>query len=309
MRIVVTGAGGFVGSRLVNELVDHDVVALDNRPEAIPDLPNVTPIVGDLRDSEVLAAALANGCDGVVHLATVPGGAAEQDPELAWDVNVDATMTLAEAAVRTGRRPRFVFASSIAVFGDSLPARVDDAAPLLPKLKYGAHKAMMEQWLATLRRRGEIDAISLRLSGIVARPKGPSGMKSAFMSNVFHSLSAGEKFVMPVSAEATVWLMSVKCTVDNLLHALNVDLKNSPGNYAVTLPALRVRTSSLVEEIALQTNASTALVSYSPDSVLETAFGALPPLSTPAAEKLGFSSDGELSVLVSRTLADMKLNR
>ena len=305
MRIVVTGAGGFVGRRLVRELADHDVVALDNVPGEIPALPNVTPVVGDLCDSGVQAAMFAAGCDAVVHLATVPGGSAEENPELAWRVNVDATMKLADAASRAGKQPRFVFASSIAVFGGNLPASVDDTTPLSPQLLYGAHKAMLEQWLATLSRRGEIDAISLRLSGVVARPRGPSGMKSAFMSDVFHSLNAGEGFVMPVSADATVWLTSVECAVGNLVRALTVDLTNAPGDCAVTLPALRVHADKLVEEIALQTGTSADLVSYAADSALETAFGALPALITPAAESLGFSNDGDLPTLVARTLEEI----
>lgn len=305
MRIVVTGAGGFVGCRLVRELTNHDVVALDNSPVGIPELPNVTPVVGDLYDSEVLAAMFADGCDAVVHLATVPGGSAEESPELAWRVNVEATMKLADAASRAGKQPRFVFASSIAVFGGNLPASVDDTTPLSPQLLYGAHKAMMEQWLATLSRRGKIDAISLRLSGVVARPRGPSGMKSAFMSDVFHSLNAGEGFVMPVSADATVWLTSVECAVGNLVRALTVDFTNAPGDCAVTLPALRVHADKLVEEIALQTGTSAELVSYAADSALETAFGALPALMTPAAESLGFSNDGDLPTLVARTLEEI----
>jgi nucleoside-diphosphate-sugar epimerase len=305
MRIVVTGAGGFVGRRLVRKLADHDVVALDNMPGQIPDLPNVTTVIGDLCDADVLATALASGCDAVVHLATVPGGSAEENPELAWRVNVDATMKLAAAASRAGKQPRFVFASSIAVFGGNLPASVDDTTPLSPQLLYGAHKAMMEQWLATLSRRGEIDAISLRLSGVVARPRGPSGMKSAFMSDVFHSLNAGEEFVMPVSADATVWLTSLECVAGNLLRALTFDLTNAPGDCAATLPALRIRMGDLVEEIAQQTGASVESVSYASDSALETAFGALPPLSTPAADGLGFLNDGELSTLVTRALGEI----
>ena len=82
----------------------------------------------------------------------------------------------AASSVRFGEQHR-------AAFGEPFPASVDDSTPLRPKSFYGAHKALMEQWLATLSRRGELDAISLRLSGVVARPRGPSGMKSAFLSD------------------------------------------------------------------------------------------------------------------------------
>lgn len=303
MRIIITGAGGFVGRKLAELLADHDVVGLDHVPDGIPDLPHVTARSGDLCDAAILEAAFSNGCDAVVHLATVPGGAAEQNPDLARRVNVDATMALADAAIQAGDRPRFVFASSIAVFGDPMPANVDDDTPLAPRMLYGAHKAMMEQWLATLTRRGEIDALSLRLSGVVARPRGPSGMKSAFMSNVFHALAGGERFVMPVSAAATSWMTSLESAAGNFAHALHADLSDAPAERAVTLPALRLRMEDLVAEIARQSGQEIDAVSYAPDAELEAGFGAYPPLLTPAAEALGFSSDGDLPTLVKRALA------
>lgn len=305
MRIVVTGAGGFVGRRLVAMLDDHDVVAVDNNASAIPDLVNVNQVVGDLCDAEVIEEAFSGGCDAVMHLATVPGGAAEENPELARQVNVDATMALSSKAAATGNRPRFVFASSIAVLGNPLPPRVDDSTPLAPTLLYGAHKAMMEQWLATLTRRGELDAISLRLSGVVARPRGPSGMKSAFLSDMFHALRAGEAFVVPVSSAATCWLTSVDCAADNFEHALRVVLADAPGSRTVTLPTLRVRIADLVAEIAAQTGTPANLVEYEPDAQLEAAFGALPSLSTPAADALGFVNDGDVQSLVDKALARM----
>ena len=292
MRIVVTGAGGFVGQALIRALGGaHDIVALDTALRGGG---------GDITDPAVLAVTFADGCDAVVHLATVPGGAAEGDPALAKRVNVDATMALVEAAAAAGDSPRFVFASSIAVFGEPLPSAIDDATPLAPRLVYGAQKAMMEQWLATQTRRGAIDGVSLRLPGIVARPQAASGMKSAFMSDVFHALRADAQFTAPVSPGATMWLMSVGRVAANLVHAL----ANGP-HAPMTLPALRVRFADLVAEIARQTGRSTDLVSYHPDPALEAAFGHQPPLATPAADAAGFAHDGSLPALVASALASL----
>ena len=307
MRVVVTGAGGFVGRRLVERLGAHEVVALDVKADGIPELPHVQAVAGDLCDPEVLNLAMQDGCDAVVHLATIPGGAAEADPELAKRVNVDGTMALLNVAAGTGQCPRFVFASSIAVFGAPLSELVDDSTPALPTLLYGAHKAMMEQWIAVLSRRGAIDGISLRLSGVVARPRGPSGMKSAFMSEVFHALASREPTVLPVSATATSWLTSVDCAVRNFVHALHADLHSVPRSRAATLPALRVRIGDLVSEIAGQVGAAVTSVDYDADNELEASFGAYPPLTTSCAEALGFASDGNLSALVSSALRDVSL--
>ncbi|RBP47174.1 NAD-dependent epimerase/dehydratase family protein [Arenicella xantha] len=309
MRIIVTGAGGFVGRALVSRLADlnseHRIVAIDNAAEGIPSLPNVIAIAGDLRDVGILKEAFVDGCDAVVHLATMPGGAAEQNPDTAWQVNVEATMMLAEIAASGGASPRFVFASSIAALGKNLPSIVDDNTALAPSMLYGAHKAMMEQWLATLTRRGVLDAISLRLSGVVARPKGPSGMKSAFMSDVFHALINGERFVMPVSQHATCWLSSLDSAVSNFVHALPLELECAPPVRAVTLPALHVTIGNLVAEIATQTGQPKELISYAPEAELDASFGRYPPLHADAARALQFGDDLSLTTLVRRTLSSI----
>jgi D-erythronate 2-dehydrogenase len=295
MRIIITGAGGFVGRVLLTALNDgHDVVALDTR------LGSLAGIEGDLCDPDVLDRAFAGGCDAVIHLATVPGGAAEQDPETAKRVNVDGTMALIEASARAGSTPRFIFASSIAVFGDPLPAHVDDDTALAPKMLYGAHKAMMEEWIATQTRRGAISGLSLRFPGILARPRGPSGMKSAFMSNVFHDLKAGEAISLPVSPGATMWLMSVSQLVSNLLHALNGDATGS-----ITLPALRVTMAELVANVANATGADPGLASYAPDPEIQAGFGNQPPLTTARADTLGFRHDGTVTQLVESALTTL----
>lgn len=303
MIVVVTGAAGFVGRELVARLLDggHRVVAMDSVAGGIPAGAQI--VSGDLADAAVRRAALADGCDALVHLATVPGGAAEADPAASRRINVDAMYDLLLETGATGQRPRVVYASSIAVYGDPLPPQVDDDTLLSPKMIYGGHKAMMEHAVAMFSNRGLIDGVTVRLPGIVARPKGPSGMKSAFMSDLFHALKAGERFVCPVSPGATMWLQSVRRCADNFLHALGLDSALLPPTRAVTLPALRVRMGDLAGEIARQCGVSASLVDYAPDAALEAGFGAQPPLATPVAEAAGFGHDGDLAALVRNALS------
>ncbi len=306
MTIIVTGAGGFVGRELVAALLaaGSDVVGVDSHSDGLLDHPALRAVVGDIGDATVRQAAFAGGCTALVHLATVPGGAAEGDPAASRRINIDAMYDWLEAAGAAGHCPRVVYASSIAVFGDPLPPQgVDDATPLAPKMVYGGHKAMMEIAIAMMSHRGEIDGVTVRLPGILARPAGPSGMKSAFMSDLFHALRAGEAFVCPVSEGATIWAQSVSKCAANLLHALALDSAVLPVTRVVTLPAQRIRMDALAAEIARQCGVSTDLVSYQPNAALEAAFGAQPPLSTPAAERAGFAHDGNLATLVANALA------
>lgn len=293
MKILVTGAGGFIGRAVVRHLSPlHEVVAVDRSLAGLPG------IEGDLRDASVQQRILDSHCAAILHLATIPGGAAEQDPALAWDVNVDATHALIEAATRSVRAPHFVFASSIAVFGDPLPPQIDDDTPAAPQMLYGAHKSMMETWIDNQTRRGALRGLSLRLPGIVARPRGPSGMKSAFLSELFHALKAHEPITLPVSPLATTLLMSVQRVAANFAHTLSC---GAIGH--LNLPALHVTMSDLVAAVAAVTGTSTARVSWEPDAALEAQFGALPPLSARRAEAFGFAHDGDLEGLVRSALA------
>jgi D-erythronate 2-dehydrogenase len=292
MRMIVTGAGGFVGRALVALLApDHDVVATDlHLPEG------AVGTAGDLSDPATLEALFAEPCDAVVHLATFPGGASEDDPAHGWQVNVAATCALAEAAAQ--HRPRFVYASSIAVLGDVGHLRhVDDETPLAPTMLYGAHKAIVETWLATMVRRGQLSALSLRLPGLVARPSDGAGLKSAYLSALFHAVAAGRPIDLPVSSTAASWLMSAKQAAWNLRHALTVPDHALPPSRVLTLPALHISMDKLVAAIG-DAHGIELRVRYTPEPDIEGLFGSYPPLQAQLADALGFASDATLESLI-----------
>lgn len=305
MKIIVTGAGGVVGRSVVAHLLARGdaVVGLDIRAGGIPLGAEV--FAGDLGDAAVRAQALAGGCDALIHLATVPGGAAEADPAASRRINVDAMYDLLLEAGAVSPGLRVIFASSIAVYGDPLPDHVDDNTPLSPRMIYGGHKAMMEHAVAMFSNRGLIDGVTLRLPGILARPLDPSGMKSAFMSNLFHALKAGEDFTCPVSAGGTIWAQSLACCVRNFMYALDMNSALMSPDRSVTLPAQRIAMGALAAEIAAQCGTSSSHVTYAPDAALEAAFAAQPPLVTLAAERAGFAHDGNPATLVSSALSTL----
>jgi nucleoside-diphosphate-sugar epimerase len=235
VRIGVTGAGGFVGSALIERLAARHVpgaataatvVAVDARlPETMP--AGVVRAEGDLADLPFLDSLFETPFDAFIHLAAVPGGAAEADYPLGWRVNVDATVAILDRLAGQPAPARLVFASSIAVFGAPLPVdRVDDETLPLPSMSYGAQKLMMEALIADHARRGKIDGLALRLPGIIARPRVKGGHLSAYMSDILHAVRAGEEFVCPVSEDATSWFMSRGRCVDNLIHALTLGLQS-----------------------------------------------------------------------------------
>jgi len=323
MRVLVTGAGGFVGTALVDRLRAcaevSMVVATDlGLPPPGPtgadggkDAPQapVLQIAGDLSDPGVQARLFATPVDRVFHLASIPGGMAEQQPEVAERVNLGATRALLDACARQaqagGPVVRFVFASSIAVLGP-LHAPVDDRTPLQPVLRYGHHKRTGEQWVAQAHRTGAVQGCSLRLPGVLARPPARTGQLSAFMSDLIRAVATGQRFTCPTSPQAQIWAASRPCTVDNLLHAAqapDADLAGPEGGRAFTLPVLHLSMEALAHAcgVAFGT-AGAALVDWQADASLEALFGRQPALRADAAWAAGFRHDGDALALVRRSL-------
>jgi nucleoside-diphosphate-sugar epimerase len=302
MHVLITGAAGFLGRALAQRLVpgrrlgERTVTQLTLMDLALggPAPEGVRHCEGDMGDADWLRGALEQGppVDALFHLASIPGGTAEQDYPLARRVNLEATQTLLEHGqqqVAAGHpAPVFVFASSIAVFG-LMPDRVDDDTPTRPQMTYGTQKRVGELWVDDFSRRGWVDGRAVRIPGVLARPPARTGQLSAFLSDLIRELAAGRAFTCPTAPGATTWASSLPCVVGQLLHAASFDVAASAGHRVLMLPTLRFAMADLVR--------------WAPDERIEALFGRFPRLVTPRAEAAGFRADADLEALVRQALA------
>lgn len=317
MKIVVTGANGFIGKHLVERLCKLDGLG-ENHPKMTSltlvsrkfqdplDDRRIRFVKGDITEPGTLKQAVEGGVDCLFHIASITSGAAERDFEAGWKINVQGTQLLFELLRAQPRPPVVIVSSSIGIYGRPLPKRIDDDTQPLPSLSYGAQKLICEILVADYSRRGFFDGRALRLPGVVARPRNDGGAFSLFLSDIFHAFAADDpEFVCPVSAGATPWIISVECCVDSLLHAARIPAGVLSARRAWTIPTLRVRMEDLARTLTEATGSSTRMI-YRPAEPYESGIGQLPELATPLAESLGFKHDGTLRVLVDRVLQEIR---
>ena len=227
MRILVTGAAGFIGSHVVGRLVadGHDVVALDRRrPDADAHDPGATWVVADVRESD--AWAHARGADAVCHQAAMVGlGVDMGDIRRYVDDNDAGTAAGLWALHAAGWRGRLVLASSMVVYGEgrylcpthgdvAAPPRtaaaldacrweppcpacgadltwalVDEDRPTDPRNVYAATKLHQEHLLAAWAREGGMHAVALRYHNVYG-PRLPLGTPYAGVAALFATRAA-----------------------------------------------------------------------------------------------------------------------
>ena len=177
MRILVTGAAGFIGSTTATLLVSqgHDVTGLDNlvsgRAQNAPE--GATFVEGDCGDVELITSL--GRFDACVHFAArIEPGESMKFPEVFFSNNVASSFRLLEALVESGVE-RFVFSSSCAVYGDQVEMPIDEERATQPHSPYGQSKRMVEEGLEWLVKQGRLKAASLRYfnaaGGTLAHPE------------------------------------------------------------------------------------------------------------------------------------------
>jgi D-erythronate 2-dehydrogenase len=260
LHILVFGAAGMVGRKLVDRLVTdgrlgkdaitkmtlHDVVAA-KKPEKVGFPVEVS--AGDFAVPGVAEKLLANRPDVIFHLAAIVSGEAELDFDKGYRINLDGTRMLFDAIRLAGNsyKPRVVFTSSIAVFGAPFPEAIGDEFFTTPLLSYGTQKAIGELMLADYSRRRFMEGVGIRLPTICIRPGLPNKAASGFFSGILREPLSGKEAILPVSEDVRHWHASPRSAVGFLIHAATMDTAAIGPRRNLTMPGL---SATVGEQIA-----------------------------------------------------------
>jgi len=188
-RILVTGGAGFIGSHLVEALLEsgYSVRVLDDLSSGkLSNLPidrcHLTLVVGDVADAPTVERAMKD-CNAVVHLAAVASVQASiDDPVATHQSNFVGTLNICEAMRKAGVR-RVVYASSAAIYGNNGEGMaITEDTPKNPLTPYAADKLASEHFLDFYRRQHGIEPVILRFFNIYGPRQDPSSPYSGVIS-------------------------------------------------------------------------------------------------------------------------------
>jgi D-erythronate 2-dehydrogenase len=312
MTVLVTGAAGFLGCRVIKALLSGSadappvsrVIAADTVACPIAD-PRIDVKIGTIVDPDFIRAIVEPEVGLIFHLAAVLSGQSEGEFDTGIRVNLDGTRNLLEACRALRRAPRFVFSSTVAVFGTDVPDVVPEETVLRPQSSYGTAKAIAELLVDEYSRRGFIDGISCRLATVTVRPGAPNSALSSFVSGIIREPLAGIDAVCPVPLDTRLWISSPDVVTANLIHAARVPAAALDGRLAVHLPGLCVTPAQMLASLERIAGASArARVRCEIDPHVARVVATWPgALDDRRARQLGFSADRDYDAVVCQYVA------
>jgi threonine 3-dehydrogenase len=285
---LITGANGEIGRSLIRRLAEegrYDVVTLDLVPLADAYRPLVlAAYAGNIMDKYLLDEIVAHhDADVVFHLAALLSSRGERDPELAHQVNVEGTLHVLRMAqnqaIRLGRPVRFLFPSTIAVYG--LPSleqkrqvgKIREEQWNQPITMYGCNKLYCEhlgRYFARHFRKhaggpdARVDFRALRFPGLISADTMPTGGTSDYGPEMLYAAAQNKPYACFVGPEARIPFMAMPDAITALLALIEAD----PAKLPATVYNIGAFSIS-AEEIAARARRAFpgAQITYAPDPV------------------------------------------
>ena len=239
-RILVIGGGGFIGSHVVDQLLQEDIREVivydnfargkrENLEEALKDpRASIFPAGGDIRETDVLNRAM-EGADFVVHLAALWLLQCVEYPRAAFDVNIAGMFNVLEACVRNNIK-RLVWSSSASVYGNALTIPMTEEHAFNNRTFYGATKIAGEQMARAFNDRYGLNYVGLRYMNVYGPRQDYRGAYVAVIMKMLDRIDRNEPPVIYGDGSQTYDFISVEDTARANLCALRADTTDTYYN-------------------------------------------------------------------------------
>ncbi|MCM5569574.1 NAD-dependent epimerase/dehydratase family protein [Burkholderiaceae bacterium FT117] len=335
MKVLVTGAGGFLGTRLTRALLARGrLTGPDGEPRPIdelvlvdrvaPDAPEqptgrairIRALSADASDPATIESLVADGPDSVFAMAATLTVESETDFARGLDVNLRGLLALLEALRLRGNAPRFVFTSSLAAFGGPLPESVDDAVQLTPQTSYGTQKAIGELLVADYSRHGFVDGRCLRLPIVMTRHPGagapPAAATTPTVSGAIAAIVGdrllGRDVSCPLAPDTRIAAASAERVIDALVAIHELPAASFGHTRSMNLPSLSLTLAELAEasgRAAERAGVRAGAMRWAPDPRFQAAVDQWPKRFVSArASQAGIGADRSADEIVAAYLRD-----
>jgi len=220
--ILITGAGGQIGSVLTKTLRDtydaNSVIATDIRSTELGDGPfELLDVLNGNRLHELVNRYRVTE---IYHLAAILSARGEQNPKIAWDINMDSLFNVLDAAKE--RKLKVFFPSSIAAFGPNTPkVNTPQETITQPTTVYGISKAAGENWCQYYFLKYGLDVRSVRFPGIIGYQSLPGGGTTDYAVDIYHKAVLGEDFTCFLQADTRLPMLYMDDAIQGVLQLMN----------------------------------------------------------------------------------------
>jgi nucleoside-diphosphate-sugar epimerase len=311
---MITGASGQIGTELLRLLRrchgEANVLAADIEP--LPPLAGAAEGPFEFLDvtkaDRVEDVILKHKIDTVYHLAAILSAKGEKNPQLAWEVNINGTLNLLEAARRHGLGRIFI-PSSIAAFGPETPrTRTPQDTILRPKTVYGVTKVAGELLADYYVRRFGLDVRGCRFPGIVSHETPPGGGTTDYAVAIFHEAVTSGRYTCFLREDTRLPMMYMPDCLKATIDLMSADFGGLRHHADFNVAAMSFTPGELAAEIRKHIPEFT--IDYRPDFRQAIADSWPESIDDSAArEEWGWSPDFDLAAMTKDMITALYLRR